>query len=93
VTTLGVVGPPVAGVREVDVDGCLTLYQRAGDQVLILNQTASDVWRLADGSLDEAEMVRLLARAYGVDPSTITGEVHAAIERFVEDGFLDLRVH
>jgi hypothetical protein len=85
------VGPPVAAVREVEVDGCLTLYQRDVDQVLVLNQTASDVWRLADGTLHEPELVDCLARAYGLDTESIAPEVHAAIERFVEEGFLDGR--
>jgi hypothetical protein len=84
------IGPPAVVVREVDIDGCLSLYQRTSDRVLVLNETASDVWRLIDGTLGEDEIVATLARSYGVDPSVIAGEVRATIRRFVEEGFLGL---
>lgn len=84
------VGPPTASVREVDVDGCLTLYRRASDQVLVLNETASEVWRLADGTLDEEQIVVSLAEAYGVPAAAIRPEVRETIERFVTEGLLGL---
>lgn len=84
------IGPPIGAVREVEVDGCLTIYRRDLDRVLVLNTTASDIWRLCDGSLDESEIVGLLARAYAATPDTILEEVRATITTFVEQGFVDL---
>jgi hypothetical protein len=83
-------GPVPEPVREVDIDGCVSLYRRGHDAVLVLNETASDVWRLADGSLDDVEIVGLLARAYGVEPDVIEADVHATIARLVQEGFLSL---
>ena len=45
--------------REVEVDGCLSLYRRDAECVMVLNETASDVWRLADGTLAQPEIVAL----------------------------------
>jgi hypothetical protein len=84
------VGPAVGEVREVDVDGSLTIYRRDIDQVLVLNRTASDVWRLSDGTLDEAEVVDRLAQVYGLDPEDIVDDVRATIARFVREGFIAL---
>lgn len=84
------VSPPADTVREVDVDGCLSLYRRDVDRVLVLNETASDVWRLADGTLHDDEIVALLATAYGVTGEVIEGEVRATLARLVQEGFLTL---
>jgi hypothetical protein len=84
------VGPAVDDVLEVDVDGCLTLYQRTAPRVLVLNRTATDVWRLGDGTRDETAIVDALARSYGTDAAEIADEVGATIRRFVEEGFLGL---
>jgi hypothetical protein len=84
------VGPPADPVREVEVDGCLSLYRRDVDHVVVLNETASDVWRLADGTLHDDEIVALLASAYGLEPATIDGEVRATLARLVHEGFLTL---
>jgi hypothetical protein len=84
------VSPPADAVREVEVDGCLSLYRRDVDHVVVLNETASDVWRLADGTLHDDEIVALLALAYGVRPATIDAEVRATLSRLVTEGFLTL---
>jgi hypothetical protein len=86
------IGPPVGAIREVEVEGCLTIYRRDLDRVLVLNATASDVWRLCDGTLDEPSIIRLLARAYEVDANLIVDDVRSAVQRFVGEGFVDLRV-
>lgn len=84
------VSPPTDAVREVDVDGCLSLYRRDVDRVVVLNETASDVWRLADGTLHDDEIVVLLASAYGVAVEAIEDDVRATLLRLVQEGFLTL---
>lgn len=85
--------PPPDPVREVEVDGCLSLYRRDVDRVLVLNETASDVWRLADGTLDDDRIIELLADAYRLEPHVIADEVRVTLARLVQEGFLtvDLR--
>jgi hypothetical protein len=84
------VSPPADSVREVEVEGCLSLYRRDVDRVVVLNETASDVWRLADGTLHDDEIVELLATAYGVSADAIGDEVRATLARLVQEGFLTL---
>ncbi len=82
------VGPPVDGVTEVDLDGRICLYAPGEDQMLFLNDTASDVWRLANGELTLEELVDLLAVSYGRDPHTIVADVHVAIRELRHAGVL-----
>jgi hypothetical protein len=56
--------------------------------VLVLNPTASDVWRLSDGEHTLEEMVRLLAVAYQVRPEDIRIDVEQAVRNIIEEGFL-----
>jgi NRPS condensation-like uncharacterized protein len=47
------------------------------------------VWRLCDGSETLDQIVKLLARAYGVEPSEIHGEVVETVKGFRERKLLD----
>lgn len=76
------VGPPAPHVVESEVDGSISLYDPEAEEVLVLNETASDVWRLSDGSETLDQIVKLLARAYGVEPSEIHDEVVETVKGF-----------
>ena len=80
------VGPPAANVVESEVDGNINLYDPQTEEVAILNETASDVWRLADGTQTLDQVVALIARAYGVEPQQIEEEVKATVATFVDKG-------
>ena len=80
------IGPPAAGVMEREVGGCVVLLPPNQAEVLVLNETASDVWRLVDGELTLSDMVSLLAQAYGVEPLSICDDVTGTIRRFEENG-------
>lgn len=71
-----------------DIGDELCLYRTDVDEVLVLNSTAADVWRLVDGRACAQEIVEHLATAYGAD----AGVVAADVERLVDDlrarGFL-----
>ena len=82
------IGPPVAHLLETEIDDEISLYDPRTEQVVVLNKTASDVWRLSDGESDLDEISRLLASAYGVDVDQIRGEVKETIRSFVEHGLL-----
>ena len=62
------IGPPPAHILETEVNGEISLYDPRSESVLVLNQTASDVWRLSDGEQTLEEIVQLLAVAYQVRP-------------------------
>ena len=84
------IGPPALGVMEREVAGCVVLLSPDQAELLVLNETASDVWRLVDGELTLSDIVSLLARAYGVDPQAICDEVADTIHRFEENGLLSV---
>jgi hypothetical protein len=83
------VGPAAEGVVETEIDGCVALYEPANQTALTLNRTASDVWRLADGTLALDQLTDLLARAYGVEPDAIRDDVARTVDRLTSLGFLE----
>ena len=82
------IGPPPPHVIETEVRGDISLYDAQHERVLVLNGTASDVWRLCDGDQTFDQIVSLLARAYGVDGSRIKSDVERTIKQLVDEGFL-----
>jgi hypothetical protein len=83
------VGPPRPHVIETEIGDEISLYDPTTERVMVLNTTASDVWRLADGEHTVAELVDLLARAYQVDPGSIREDVRRAVDRLAEEGLLE----
>lgn len=82
------VGPPHPQVIETEIDGDISLYDAQREQVLVLNGTASDVWRLCDGQQTFDEIVLLLAGAYAIDEAKIRADVEQAIKQLVDEEFL-----
>ena len=85
------VGPPRPNLLETEVDGDISIYDPGSERVVVLNQTASDVWRLTDGQHTINEIVELLARAYQVDVHSISDDVGQAVEGFGDAGLIDGR--
>jgi hypothetical protein len=56
--------------------------------VVVLNATASDVWRLCDGDQTLDEIVDLIASAYSMQPETVRGDVTDTVNRLIDEGFL-----
>lgn len=75
-------------ILETEVDGEISLYDPANENVTILNGTASDVWLLCDGQYSAEEIVNLLASSYGVSAEQIQDEVTRTVDDFVEAGLL-----
>ena len=82
------VGPVLSGVTQIEVDGLVSVYSPSTEQVVLLNDTATDVWHLADGEQDLAGIVALLARTYGVDPALIHDDIAATVRSFVQAGLI-----
>lgn len=79
---------PTPGVVEEDLDGEVCLYRSDVDEVLILNETAADVWRLCDGEQSTTRIIGLLAMAYGATPDELAADVRATLDRLHSDGYL-----
>jgi hypothetical protein len=79
---------PASGVVTEELDGEVCLYRPTDDEVLILNTSAADIWRLADGASTATEIVELLARAYQVSVEQIRADVLSTLADLTERGFL-----
>ncbi len=78
---------PTVVVEEIDDDICL--YRSDIDEVLVLNQTAADVWRLADGSVSVEELIALLASSYGSHPDDLRTDVVTVLADLRQRGYLE----
>lgn len=84
------IGPPSPQILETEIDEEISLYDPLTENVLVLNLTASDIWRLSDGESTFDQILGLLAGAYGVAPDQIRDEVDETIRNLQEQGFLQL---
>jgi coenzyme PQQ synthesis protein D (PqqD) len=82
------VGPPVPGVRWQDLDGRVVAFNPATGRAAALNETATEIWKLADGSREEADVVAELAQRYAVDLDTIKADVLSTISQLRAEGLL-----
>jgi len=53
-----------------------------------LNETATQIWKLADGTHDERQVIEKLARLYAVDATAIEADVLATIGQLRAEGLL-----
>jgi hypothetical protein len=79
---------PRDGVVVEDVDDDLCLYRTDIDEVLVLNQSAGDVWRLVDGRTDVDAIAQQLSEFYQVDLGQIRSDVRAVVDDLAQRGFL-----
>jgi hypothetical protein len=77
-----IVGAPIKALTITEVDGCLNLYNEQTQRVVLLNETASAVWRLIDGIRDVDDITAQLADMYGVSVNDIRPDVQAALAQF-----------
>jgi hypothetical protein len=82
------VGPPPSHIIETEVKGDISLFDAERNQVVVLNATASDVWRLCDGDQTLDEIVDLIASAYSVQTESVRGDVTDTVNRLIDEGFL-----
>jgi len=82
------VGPPAPGVRWQDLDDRVIAFNPATGRAAALNETATRIWKLADGTRDERQVVENLAQLYGVDATTIKADVLNTIGQLRAEGLL-----
>ena len=76
------------GVVARELDGSFCLVDTETWQVAVLNETASDLWRLVQAGCSLEEIIDTLAAGYGTEPASIVAGVHAAVEELSSGGFL-----
>jgi hypothetical protein len=79
---------PAAGVEVEDLDDDACLYRPDIDEVLVLNRSAADVWRLADGTRTADEISDMLARAYQTNPDDVRPDVESVLGDLSVRGYL-----
>jgi hypothetical protein len=78
------IGPALPGVTTVELDGRALIQTADRREVLALNQTASDVWWLADGENDLHGIVTVLAQRYHTTPEAIGADVGDVLRTFAD---------
>ncbi len=79
---------PASVVVVEDLDDDICLYRPDINEVLVLNPSAADVWRLADGELTVDEIAQRLAAVYGLPAGSLDGDVRIAIDDLEERAYL-----
>lgn len=78
-----------ADLTTVEIDGEVSTYHPDTDRVVMLNTTASDVFALCDGSLDEDGIADLLAAAYRADRDEVATGVRGAVDLLVAESLVE----
>jgi hypothetical protein len=79
---------PAPNIVVEDLDDDVCLYRSDIDEVLVLNQSAGDVWRLADGQLTVAAIADQLAAVYQADADTLQADVRTVVDDLAARGYL-----
>jgi pyrroloquinoline quinone biosynthesis protein D len=73
-----------------EMDGECLLYRRGKHQAVYLNETATVIWKLCDGTRTVAEIVDLLAEKYPESREQIGADVSEALDLLVQQGIIAL---
>jgi hypothetical protein len=78
-----------AGYETADLDGEFMIYHSGEGRAVYLNETASLVWKLCDGTRSLAAIEALLGDAYP-DAEGLSTDVDDAIRVLLEHGVLEI---
>ena len=76
-------------MEEFSEDGEWLVYSAARDEATALNQTATEIWVLCDGTRDIGAITRVLADRYGVAPSLLVDDVARTVRALHEKGLVE----
>ena len=79
---------PAPEVLVEDLDDDVCLYRSDTNEVLVLNQSAGDVWRLADGELTVEEIAGRITEAYELPPGHVDADVRHIVADLAGRGYL-----
>lgn len=80
---------PTAGVVVEELDDGLCLFRESDSELLVLNHTAADVWRLADSSSDIGQIAAQLAERYDRPAAEIAPDVSRVLDELSAKGYLE----
>lgn len=84
------IGPKAGLATEAAIDGDVRVYAPKSRQVLVLNETAADVWRLCDGTRTRREIAETLAARYREELPVVLPAITALIEQFTRHGLFEM---
>jgi hypothetical protein len=71
------------------LDSEILLYHPAKTKALHLNETASIIWTLCDGSRTTGQIIALLREGFPDQAGVIADEVESSLQLFVEHGAVE----
>jgi hypothetical protein len=71
-----------------EIDGDITAFDPIQSRVVVLNETASEIWRHASGGHTFEDLVSRLANQFGVEATAIREEVATVVSHLIEAGFM-----
>ena len=71
-----------------EMEGENLLYRLGGHKAIHLNETATVIWKLCDGSRTVQEIIDLLKKEYPGSEPVVATDVREAIELLVSEGAL-----
>jgi hypothetical protein len=80
---------PRANLAVRNVDGEIVVFDRLGNRVHQLNQTASFVWSTLDGRTSRAEVTARVAERFAVDVAVAGRDVKALLEQLAALNLLE----
>ena len=69
-----------------DIDNESLIYRMPAKSAIYLNETATVIWKLCDGTRSAREIVAVLAEAFPQDAETVGADVQATIDELVRIG-------
>lgn len=79
---------PTEGITVEELDDGLCLFRETDSELLVLNHTAADVWRLADSTSDIGQLLAELADKYGAEPDELAADVERVLAELTSKGYL-----
>ena len=82
------VGPFLSHVLEEELHEEIILFDTDNEQLISLNESAADVWRLCTGEFTVDEVVARIAAFYDVEMAAVRDPVTTSIEKFFTAGLI-----
>jgi hypothetical protein len=74
-----------------EIDGESVVFGRTSAKAYFMNDTASLVWKLSDGSRSAKQIIDLFIETYPENKSEIAADVAQVFDRLVAEGLLIMR--
>jgi hypothetical protein len=82
------VGPQSEDLTVTELDGCINVYNPVTQRAVLLNETATAIWHLIDGTRGIEAITRALAVRYDVSAADIGPEVATTVAELEREALL-----